>query len=539
MRAFPVLRISVFSCIVIQLASTVYAQSVTLAWDPQTGPDFAGYNIYRSEQSGRFPTTPVNAVPLKNASYTDPSIQYNRTYYYAVKAVGVKGVLSRFSNEIRVTTGPARNQNTYSLVRDAKSQGSLHAKETITAHLPEIRAQFRPTGPSGLAVVTYRENGTLVYEAVFQTRPLLTNGRAMATIQGPVDAGIAISNPHNEPVALDFYFTDAAGTLLHTGSTRIAAAGTLSTFLRETPFAPPADVRARVRTWTFSASLPIAITAVRTLANERGSFLMAPLPIAQLNPPEAHPLTVPYYAEGEGWRSELQLVNPTDSEISGVARFLPNGGSAPTDFIYQIPPRSAVSVTRPETGGKKRTGWIRVLPNKGTPAPASTVILSSHAAGLTMSQATIQATSDAYSSTVYVEISGRQESPGSTDTVLVIGNSADEPVHLNLEPLDMQGKPTGRWETVTVDGNTSRILSISQLPGIMEIAKLFKGFFRVHGGAASIVGLKRTYTEGGNHQITVMPASSDASLLSAEPLFAFSVSGGGYTTEFVAVTPTR
>jgi len=48
----------------------------------------AGYNIYRSEEAGKFASTPVNPIPAQNPGYEDRSFQFDRTYYYAVSTVG-------------------------------------------------------------------------------------------------------------------------------------------------------------------------------------------------------------------------------------------------------------------------------------------------------------------------------------------------------------------------------------------------------------------------------------------------------------------
>jgi len=74
---------------------------------------------------------------------------------------------------------------------------------------------------------------------------------------------------------------------------------------------------------------------------------------------------------------------------------------------------------------------------------------------------------------------------------------------------------------------------MEQLLEISDIAIPLKGFLRFQGAETAIVGLRRTYTERGDHRSTTMPAISDSALTAAEPVFTFFVSGGGYTTEFI------
>lgn len=78
------------------------AQSVTLEWDPNSEPDLAGYNIYRSQQSGSG-YVKLNSSLIQATSYTDDTIQYGVTYYYVATAVNTSGLESGYSNEVAYT----------------------------------------------------------------------------------------------------------------------------------------------------------------------------------------------------------------------------------------------------------------------------------------------------------------------------------------------------------------------------------------------------------------------------------------------------
>jgi TolB protein len=92
------------------------ATSINLAWDPISASNLAGYNIYRSTQSGVFSSPALNgATLLKTEAFTDVSVQSGQTYYYVVKAVSIDGTESSPSNQVQAivssvaasdTTGP-------------------------------------------------------------------------------------------------------------------------------------------------------------------------------------------------------------------------------------------------------------------------------------------------------------------------------------------------------------------------------------------------------------------------------------------------
>ena len=58
--------------------------SVALGWEASTTPNVT-YNIYRSNTSGAYSTTPLASV--SGTSYTDYAVQAGQTYFYVVKAV--------------------------------------------------------------------------------------------------------------------------------------------------------------------------------------------------------------------------------------------------------------------------------------------------------------------------------------------------------------------------------------------------------------------------------------------------------------------
>src|SRR5689334_20234679 len=94
-------------CLVVllmQLASSAYAQTVKLAWDSNAESTLAGYRVYRSEESGVFSSKPINGSTLvTSTSWTDSTVKNNRTYYYIVRAVDKSAVESTNSNQVTVT----------------------------------------------------------------------------------------------------------------------------------------------------------------------------------------------------------------------------------------------------------------------------------------------------------------------------------------------------------------------------------------------------------------------------------------------------
>src|SRR5438093_10368115 len=100
---------------------------------------------------------------------------------------------------------------------------------------------------------------------------------------GRVDAlniALAIVNPNEQAVTLNFYFTDVAGNNFGQGSTILPQNSEVAAFLDQPPFSAP---RGSVATFTFTSTLLVSALALRGITNERGDFLMTILPVVDIS----------------------------------------------------------------------------------------------------------------------------------------------------------------------------------------------------------------------------------------------------------------
>ena len=115
-------------------------------------------------------------------------------------------------------------------------------------------------------------------------------------------------------------------------------------FLSEEPF----NVESVVGTFTFSASPKVAAMALWEMINAPGECLVAALPVRPvLFPPSPFsgtstaPVVFPHFAAGDGWATQVILVNPTVEPIAGTLEFLGPDGRVGTSFEYAIARHSA------------------------------------------------------------------------------------------------------------------------------------------------------------------------------------------------------
>ena len=400
--------------------------------------------------------------------------------------------------------------------------------------------------PSGFAILDYRKGGVLLSEATVPVSQLVRSGRIATQIKSMVNTGIAIANPNAEQATINFYFTDEKGSKLYSGATDVAAGGLVTAFLNQPPFSPSSQSEinlASARTFTFSSSAPVGVTAIRGFNNERSDFLFATVPVVALSATESSPLVFAHYADGGGWRTQVELVNPTDSVLSGTVAFFGANFSAGTSsrvpretVPYSVAPRSAVNIQPSKTSSDVRTGWIRVTPSSGTPSPSGAVVFSYEADGITTTGTAVAAVPPTSSSRLFVEASGNFDNgqPESVQTAFAIANPSEAPATVYFRLLGLDGKTIGDQTSLTIPPYEQVAMFLDQLPGAQGISGEFQGFIQITGSSVSVLSIRGRYNERGDFLITSTPTISESSAsLSTKTLFPYLADGGGFTTEFL------
>ena len=282
------------------------------------------------------------------------------------------------------------------------------------------------SAPSGVAIFGLHENGVLISEAGVAASPPIRSGRIYADINGPTNTGVALANPGDGPVDVSFFFTDSNGNNIRNGLTTIPAKAKISAFLNEPPFKGDSSFRG---TFTFNSSVPIAAVALRGLVNERSEFLMTTLPVIDL--PTSDPIIFPQFADGGGWTTQLSLINPGDTILTGTVRFLsPQGapatltvnGQTGTSVAYSIPARTSQRWQTAGTTDSIAVGSIRVIPANSSPAPSGVATFSFRNNGITVTEAGVPSSPAASTFRLYAETLGEPPGLGSIQTGFAVAN---------------------------------------------------------------------------------------------------------------------
>jgi fibronectin type 3 domain-containing protein len=120
LTALKLRTLVIFGCSLLLISALLFvptvavaATSINLAWDPNSDSNLAGYNIYRSTQSGVFNSPALNGTALlPTTTFSDSSVQGGQTYYYVVKAVSTDGTESSPSNQVQVAINSTSSVDT-------------------------------------------------------------------------------------------------------------------------------------------------------------------------------------------------------------------------------------------------------------------------------------------------------------------------------------------------------------------------------------------------------------------------------------------
>jgi len=103
------------------LAAPLHATTVTIGWDPNPEPDVTGYIVHWGSQSHVY--TASQAVG-RVTSWVTPDLASGRTYYFAVQAVNVDGLMSPLSEEVSISPGTTSRRF---VTGDFDGDGKAHA----------------------------------------------------------------------------------------------------------------------------------------------------------------------------------------------------------------------------------------------------------------------------------------------------------------------------------------------------------------------------------------------------------------------------
>jgi Concanavalin A-like lectin/glucanases superfamily/Bacterial Ig domain/Fibronectin type III domain len=87
------------------LSVTTSPGRISLSWGPSAASGVQGYDVYRQNNDGSWPSTPLATVGASTTTYTDTTVSTNTSYSYRVTAINASGQESQPSNLVTIIAG--------------------------------------------------------------------------------------------------------------------------------------------------------------------------------------------------------------------------------------------------------------------------------------------------------------------------------------------------------------------------------------------------------------------------------------------------
>jgi hypothetical protein len=403
------------------------------------------------------------------------------------------------------------------------------------------------TSPDGLAIFGFQNGSNLIGEASMASTSTIQSGRLFVEINATVNTGIAFANPSNEDATINYYFTDTSGQDFGGGVITLPANHQTATYLTDAPF----SASPFTGTLTFSSSGGIGAFGWRSRINERSEALMTTVPVSPIGSGfGGTALIIPQFPTGATSATQVVLVNPGETPLSGTVRFFGWGpqnpyteqvkvvvnGIAGNSFNYTIAPRSVFEMAAQAAPNSGQVGLVRIDPASGGGSPSSLAIFSYQTGGITVSESGTAALPASQAVRLFVESAGVFGAIGSIQTGVSISNpSSSNGVNVQMDLWTLDGTPTGLTSSITIPAGGQILKFANDL--FPSLPAAFKGVLEINAPSPFVVeALRDRYNERSDLLMTTIPVYDDTSLPALQTVFPHFVSGTGYWTQLILLS---
>ena len=255
------ISVAVSTLILLFYNTNVFSAQITLAWDPNTEPDLAGYKVYYGTASRGY-GSPI--IVGKVTTHTLTGLTQGQNYFYSVTACDTSGRESEYSNEVSgvpseptqvytVTTNPSGLQITV----DGASYTAPRAFSWVAGSTHTVSVSSPQAGGSGIRYVysSWSDGGgqshtvtvpssSTTYTASFGTEYSLTTSVQQPAMGAVTPSGtnwynsgqtVSVSATANQGYSFSYWTGDLSGTTSPTSITMNGPKNVVGNFTSQQP----------------------------------------------------------------------------------------------------------------------------------------------------------------------------------------------------------------------------------------------------------------------------------------------------------------
>src|SRR5262245_21556091 len=407
-----------------------------------------------------------------------------------------------------------------------RSQSSLQVGYAIIAADPGMSL------PVGTALFSYTNaSGVLISQAgVGAVQPALS-GRIFVDESG-TQTGIALANPSPQRATATLVLRDASGSEVARKDQRLEAGEHVAQYVRQLF---PALASAFTGSLDFQSDTALAAITLRESRNGRGEPLYTTLPVVSAGAADSSPAIFPQVACGQGYRTQLILINTTGQTQRGKARFVASDGTdlslslgvvSASEFSYDIAPQGTYRAEF-DKAGALGVGYAVVTPDAGSTTPSGTAVFRYLQGNSLITEAGVGAAAATSRARIFVD-------NAATYTGVAIANPAAQSASVTFSLLDRYGTVLDTTTRTLAAKNHTSLFAHQLFPGL---STSFTGLMEIRATpACDVVTLRQTDNTRGEQVLTTLPvADLTAPPAGSSMTFPHIANGEGFSTRLIFI----
>jgi hypothetical protein len=377
----------------------------------------------------------------------------------------------------------------------------------------------------GAAVLRTFAGQDLVSEAAVPASVAANEWTMYAEQGGRIATGVAIANPNNIEAMVDLRLSDGRQRSL-----RIPAMGQRAAFVGDLF----GDVEgAFLGTLKIRSNTPVAVLALRGTTNGGGQFIFTSIPLNSGIPETGGTRVFPCVVDGNGYNSELILVNSSSTMSTGAVRFsfdLSTDRGAGRAFDFSIPAGGVWRIrTMGVSAGTVTSGYASLVMSGGSPMPDAVAILRLSANGDLVSETAVPAQVPVTRSMMFGSFGDNRR------TGIAMANSFSQPAQVTLTAFDNSGVIAAPARTLTLGANSQSSVFLDEL--IAGLPSGFEGYVVLDAvSPIYAISLRGTTNSTGGFIMSTLAMVDLNQLPSGTHYFPHVVSGGSFKTAFLVMS---
>ena len=275
-------------------------------------------------------TLPVSPLTASTAAIVIPQVADGGGWQTQVLLVNPSEAVISGTAQIVKPSGETQATFTYTVAPRSSSRiVTAGTDPNVIVGSIRIRPDTNNVSPVASTVFSFKQNGITVTESGVAGAESGLAFRVFAE-KGETNTGIALSNNAAAPATVQFELFDSAGQrAAPPGTLNLPANGQLSLFLSELSGLAnlPDGFQGVLRLSSVSGS-PVSVIGLRTRVNQRGEFLITPIPpISESGISSGAEFVFPHIVTGAGYRTEFVFLGRTGGSV-GRLLFRTQSGTA-------------------------------------------------------------------------------------------------------------------------------------------------------------------------------------------------------------------